>query len=757
MTDTGNSAPAGWFPDPSGTPRQRYWDGAQWTEHFHPPLTEPVAEPTPTTPKKKGKAGFIALIAGGVAVILGVTSFFVWGLPALTGGSNGTVYSDPSWDYSYTTPMLNIDRDHEFEFAADFDFEELEDTYRELEPEPTPDPSATPLTEEEQEWADDSYVNPSFAFEVFYDAAFTKRAELFVMQYEPGESIFVLPHDSATGWTAEGHHPRQIMDEEFGGWGLHSEYYLMRKIDEKGELLDKPVVTKFTVKSELEAPVVTFSTADNDGNLTMTWDPVEGADRYIVVASNASGITTSRSLTILDQAEDTTWSSSIVSKSLNEKAPWATTQNDDMTMFEYGSADSITSGFSNGSGSGREYDFGVIASNGVNFSPYNTYDAIEIAGTLPYETAFGASRDLKNWGRSGFIDGIENVQTTLPFTSLDGTTRSTIGYIVAENVVEYPNRWVLPLMGRGTNLGEWIPISKASVPDLGAAIKAFNKRAEEEAPTTGMTSFETLSAPLDQIANGVKDVPETEYPVYGSNDYSKFLAGHFIAQTRIIDISDWTNKPGMPETMDAAWEARYQNPYAISLKGMQINNAGTTLTVEYTFTAKVASGMQAELFAKTQKVIKDVVRGKMKDAQKVAVLNAWLVDNAEYDHAALANKDKGLFGGVPLEYANAWNANGVLVDGIGVCASYAYAFNALANQAGVETVVITGDVTNGGLHAWNKVKIDGTWKAVDSTWNDSTPRDEFLMITDAQFTGSATRTQDQAWIADVFVADYATK
>lgn len=28
--------PAGWFPDPTGTSTQRYWDGRQWTEHTHP-------------------------------------------------------------------------------------------------------------------------------------------------------------------------------------------------------------------------------------------------------------------------------------------------------------------------------------------------------------------------------------------------------------------------------------------------------------------------------------------------------------------------------------------------------------------------------------------------------------------------------------------------------------------------------------------------------------------------------------------------
>jgi hypothetical protein len=29
--------PAGWYPDPSGPSRTRYWNGQQWTEHFGPP------------------------------------------------------------------------------------------------------------------------------------------------------------------------------------------------------------------------------------------------------------------------------------------------------------------------------------------------------------------------------------------------------------------------------------------------------------------------------------------------------------------------------------------------------------------------------------------------------------------------------------------------------------------------------------------------------------------------------------------------
>jgi Protein of unknown function (DUF2510) len=31
---TSPQTPAGWYPDPSGSGRQRYWDGSQWTEQY---------------------------------------------------------------------------------------------------------------------------------------------------------------------------------------------------------------------------------------------------------------------------------------------------------------------------------------------------------------------------------------------------------------------------------------------------------------------------------------------------------------------------------------------------------------------------------------------------------------------------------------------------------------------------------------------------------------------------------------------------
>lgn len=47
MTDySGNLPPAGWYPDPYGEPYERWWDGAQWTDHTNVPAApEPVIAP----------------------------------------------------------------------------------------------------------------------------------------------------------------------------------------------------------------------------------------------------------------------------------------------------------------------------------------------------------------------------------------------------------------------------------------------------------------------------------------------------------------------------------------------------------------------------------------------------------------------------------------------------------------------------------------------------------------------------------------
>ena len=58
----------GWYPDPSGAPHQRYWDGAQWTEQTAPYSGPQVAPPAQ---RSRGVGCLIAAVVGIVVLFVG--------------------------------------------------------------------------------------------------------------------------------------------------------------------------------------------------------------------------------------------------------------------------------------------------------------------------------------------------------------------------------------------------------------------------------------------------------------------------------------------------------------------------------------------------------------------------------------------------------------------------------------------------------------------------------------------------------------
>lgn len=60
-------------------------------------------------------------------------------------------------------------------------------------------------------------------------------------------------------------------------------------------------------------------------------------------------------------------------------------------------------------------------------------------------------------------------------------------------------------------------------------------------------------------------------------------------------------------------------------------------------------------------------------------------------------------------------------EGVTVCAGYAKAFKVLCNQYGIPCILVSGQGNgNNGweAHMWNYVKLNGSWYAVDCTWDD---------------------------------------
>lgn len=105
--------------------------------------------------------------------------------------------------------------------------------------------------------------------------------------------------------------------------------------------------------------------------------------------------------------------------------------------------------------------------------------------------------------------------------------------------------------------------------------------------------------------------------------------------------------------------------------------------------------------------------GSLTTYQKELALHDWMIAWAEYDPGALSSGPIG----EPIPHND--NPYGFLTGKKGICTGYSRTFRLLMTLIGVECVTVPG-TSHGGAddHAWNLVKLDGDWYAVDVTWDD---------------------------------------
>ncbi len=117
--------------------------------------------------------------------------------------------------------------------------------------------------------------------------------------------------------------------------------------------------------------------------------------------------------------------------------------------------------------------------------------------------------------------------------------------------------------------------------------------------------------------------------------------------------------------------------------------------------------------------------------ERVIAIHDFIAAHVSYDQQGIIDKTYAQPG--------KQSAKTVFATGKGVCSGYAALFAALAKGAGLEAVIVTGevrwpsdfalltveDLEKGGKqpddersHGWNAVKVGGRWHLVDVTWND---------------------------------------
>ncbi len=189
------------------------------------------------------------------------------------------------------------------------------------------------------------------------------------------------------------------------------------------------------------------------------------------------------------------------------------------------------------------------------------------------------------------------------------------------------------------------------------------------------------------------------------------------------------NENGQDELGDyyqSAIEAyTYDNPdvFYLSPNKMYLNIETTTSSTGVSYNVYINNGNENNYFSdeftsaaqvetaisQIETVKNNILAQKTGDVYSdIKLVHDYLVDNIEYD--STLSKD------------NIYDIYGALINHVAVCEGYARAFKYILDEMGISCVLVIGTGTNSSgeteRHAWNYVEIQGSWYAVDCTWDD---------------------------------------
>ncbi len=210
----------------------------------------------------------------------------------------------------------------------------------------------------------------------------------------------------------------------------------------------------------------------------------------------------------------------------------------------------------------------------------------------------------------------------------------------------------------------------------------------------------------------------TKYPIVAETAGQKYLALSLINQVDEISLKAFPEYQNVYELADDLQYVWFQNPYimGMDLANSMFSDDYQTIKIDYFLDNTTAKKYQEEVYKKAKEVASDITNSSMNTQEKAIAIYDYLSDNAVYNTAAIEESDNNSDSSAYDKYPNSWNTYGILCEGKGVCQSYAYAYNAIAHEAGLDTVMVTGTMDGGG-HGWNAIKIDGKWYMIDATNN----------------------------------------
>lgn len=222
---------------------------------------------------------------------------------------------------------------------------------------------------------------------------------------------------------------------------------------------------------------------------------------------------------------------------------------------------------------------------------------------------------------------------------------------------------------------------------------------------------------VDQGNQDIVPEPATgDTMVNADSALEEVLAKNMIAVQKEISLKAFPEAQNFTTLSDVFKKVLYQNPLILGVERFEYNYETLTLTIGYNESASDIQKKQQEIISKSNEIVSSIVKQGMSDDEKRKAIYDYLNDNAKYDDAALENAEKNDFKKTDSQFNDSFTTYGIMVKGIGVCASYASTYKLLSDLAGLESIVVTG-TASGVPHAWNKVKIGSEWLNVDATNN----------------------------------------
>lgn len=616
---------------------------------------------------------------------------------------------------------------------------------------------------------------------VHTDSACEQESEIY---YTAG----MEPHDGVTTITVAPMSPvlktksqsEAYVYEDTDMWGNAPMYYIAIHYDMDADTpvkLDEPIVIPFTVKNEVQAPNAK-GVVDATGRFKLVWESVEGAEKYRIYNLTDGNLYTGRdnhalngskigyeNLTMIYEGETT---ECYYDNFAGEGHGLAQIENNTNTytigqnycvngeFFVSAVVNDVESGVSAAIPTADlQLPYVLTEDSDILFSRYATasdfpseVDVLNIDGTVSKHKVSYTKVEGIN------LFGMDRIQYDY---SVEGT--AITGYVVPDD----ENGYVPAEIDNSSDTGTADPednVNKIPDKDVDTIIPVNpDETPKDDGDTSGVIDQQKDNT-QEHIEQGnkaeVENVPEGVY-INAETAEEEWLALNLVQGNSEISVEAFPSLQDPYTLVDVFNKVYYQNPFVLGVSAYAYDYQTMTFTVTYVYDKETISAKQAEIAAKANEIIAQNISDDMTASDKALALYNYLVDNCVYDKDALAAAEGSDYTKAGMsEFEDSFNTYGILVNGKGVCMSYAYSYRLLCDMSGVECMVITGYLDGNLPHAWNMIKLDDEWYEIDCTNNAvTTGIPYFLYKADSKLAEQSGYTKDNLFEIDDAVDRYS--